>query len=214
VSDASQVASLRQSILQRADALSQEHVNQGKMTRNRIMDDAREKVKLMEQKELLAAQENAERRYQRRVQASEIKLQKELDRNRWGLVQAVLDSVQQKVVAMADDHAAYERVFMALLKNGVEALGEARQVAQLNNRDRGVFADKWNKISARFDVELELSDEFCDCSGGLRLYSSDGNKLVDNTFEGLIERRQEALVRVIFERLFSKVPSMGVTTHG
>jgi hypothetical protein len=53
-SESEQVRALQQSILERARELSAGHVAQGEMTRNKILEDAHEKVKLMEQKELLA----------------------------------------------------------------------------------------------------------------------------------------------------------------
>ncbi len=210
----SQVASLKQAIVDRARELSAEHVRQGQMTRNRIMDDARDKVKLMEQKELLAAKENAERMYHRRVQASEIKLQAEMDRNRWGLVQSVMDEVQRRVAELVADRDAYDPVFRQLLLQGIQLLGIEHQVAKVNHDDRQYYQKNWDKLVGDTGVNVELSDELCPCVGGVRLYSIDGEMLVDNTFDGIIERRHDALMRLVFERLFSKVPSMGVSTHG
>ena len=209
-----QVRALQEAIIQRAHELNSEHINQGQMTRARIMEDARARVKLMEQKELLAAKENAEREYQRRLQASEIKLQASLDRHRWGLVQTVMDKVQQQISQISQDKARYEPVFNSLLENGAKALGESEQIAMLNHRDRKNFAAVWEKMTAPLGVNITLSDELCDCSGGLRLVSSDGKMMVDNTFEGIISRHQDDLLQTIFERLFSRVPSMGVSSHG
>ncbi len=210
----SQVASLKQAIVDRARELSAEHVRQGQMTRNRIMDDARDKLKLMEQKELLAAKENAERVYQRRVQASEIKLQAEMDRNRWGLVQSVMDEVQRRVAELVADRDAYDPVFRQLLLQGIQLLGIEHQVAKVNHDDRQYYQQNWDELVGDTGFNVELSDELGPCVGGVRLYSIDGEMLVDNTFDGIIERRHDGLMRLVFERLFSKVPSMGVSTHG
>jgi vacuolar-type H+-ATPase subunit E/Vma4 len=178
------------------------------------MEDARDKVKLMEQKELLAAKENAEREYQRRVQASEIQLQAELDRNRWGLVQSVMDKVHHQIKSLAADRSAYDPVFKQLLLLGVEELGQAQQMAILSHRDKQNYAAHWDEITEGLSAKVEISDELCDCSGGLRLMSMDGEMMVDNTFEGITSRYQDDLLRTIFERLFSRVPSMGVSSHG
>jgi V/A-type H+-transporting ATPase subunit E len=62
--ESDQVKSLQQAILERARELADEHVSQGEMTRAKIIEDAREKIKLMEQKELLAARLLSEREYQ------------------------------------------------------------------------------------------------------------------------------------------------------
>lgn len=209
-----QVRALQDAIIQRAHELNAEHVNQGQMTRARIMEDARAKVKLMEQKELLAAKENAEREYQRRVQASEIQLQASLDRHRWGLVQSVMDKVSQQITQISEDSSAYDSVFNQLLEKGAKALGEDLQIAMLNHRDRKKYQPSWDKMISHLGVKIEISDELCECSGGLRLISADGSMMVDNTFEGIVSRQQDELLQTIFERLFSRVPSMGVSSHG
>lgn len=209
-----QVRALQDAIIKRAYELNEEHVNQGQMTRTRIMEDARARVKLMEQKELLAAKENAEREYQRRVQASEIQLQASLDRHRWGLVQSVMDKVNHQVSAIAHDKTQYDKIFNQLLIDGAKMLGQPQQVAMLNHQDRKSYAAAWPKMTQGLGVEVELSEELCDCSGGLRLQSADGSMMVDNTFEGITARHEDELLRTIFERLFSRVPSMGVSSHG
>lgn len=209
-----QVRALQDAIIKRAHELTEEHINQGQMTRNRIMEDARAKVKLMEQKELLAAKDNAERSYQRRVQASEIKLQAELDRNRWGLVQSVMHNVNKQVAEITRDSDAYDPVFMHLLEKGVEAMGQSKLIAMVNHNDGQKYAPHWAKMTSHIDVSIELSGQYCDCSGGVKLLSVGADMMVDNTFEGIIARRQDELMQIIFERLFARVPSMGVTTHG
>ena len=104
--ESEQVRALQQAILERAKELAAEHVSQGEMTRGKIIEDAREKVKLMEQKELLAARLQADREYQRQVQANELRIQAELDRNRWGLVQSVMDKISRQLVELHQDDAA------------------------------------------------------------------------------------------------------------
>ncbi len=95
--DDNQVEALKEAILKRAQQLAAEHEREGEMTRDKIIKDTREKIKLMEEKELLAAKVQADREYQRKVQASELHMQAEQDRNRWGLVQSVLDAVEQQI---------------------------------------------------------------------------------------------------------------------
>jgi V/A-type H+/Na+-transporting ATPase subunit E len=209
-----QVKALQDAIIKRARVLTEEHVSQGQMTRARMMEDARAKVKLMEQKELLAANENAEREYQRRVQANEIKLQASLDRHRWGLVQSVMDKVHQQVADIAQDRKAYDPIFTQLLAKAAEELAEPGMVAKLNHRDRQNYAASWKQMTEKLGVKVQLSEELCECSGGLRLMTEDGSMMIDNTFEGIITRREDELLRTIFERLFSKVLSIEATTHG
>lgn len=210
--EADQVRALQQAILDRAHELSDEHVAQGELTRAKIIADAREKIKLMEQKELLAAKLLSDREYQRQVQASELRVQAELDRNRWGLVQAVLDKLVKRLQGLRDDADAYEEVLVELLRQGVETIGESKLVASLSNDDRVRFHDKWEALVKKAcgnKVRVSLSPEICACSGGVRLVTEAGDIKIDNTFEGIIARRRDALQRLIFERLFSSLSTKG-----
>ena len=209
-----QITALQNAIIQRAHELAEEHVNQGKMTRNRILQDIRDKVQLMEKKELLSAKENAEREYQRLVQASELHLQSELDRNRWGMVQSVMDSVVRRVAEFAEHSADYREVLVKLIVNGAREMNQSSLVAQLNYRDQQIYVDSWDDLIAPLDLDIRLSDEDCNCSGGVRLMSVDGSMMVDNTFEGIFSRYNEKLMRIIFERLFSQVHGIGGASHG
>jgi V/A-type H+-transporting ATPase subunit E len=215
--ESDQVEALQKAILERARELADEHVKQGELTRTKILADMREKIKLREEKELLAAQVEAEREYDRLVQASELRIQAELDRNRWGLVQAVMDKVTRRLGALRGNGERYEAVFSSLLKQGVEAIGEAAVVASINNDDLSRFHERWNEIvvaACGKGIEVKLAPEACACSGGVRLVSAQGDVRFDNTFEGIIARREEALQRIIFERLFSTVNTRGTVFDG
>ncbi len=215
--ESDQVRALQQAILERARELADGHISQGEMTRGKIVEDAREKVKLMEQKELLSARLHSEREYQRQVQASELRIQAELDRNRWGLVQSVMDKVTRQLVELRKDDAAYRPVFERLLKHGVASLGSEQLVATLGNEDLARFHDDWDSLvrgCCGDRVAVRLSPEACVCSGGLRLVSKQGDVMLDNTFEGIISRRQDALQQLIFERLFSTVATKGSVFDG
>ena len=212
VTEADQVRALQRAILQRARELSAEHVSHGELTRAKIIADARDKIKLMEEKELLAARVHADREYQREVQASELRIQAELDRNRWGLVQALMERLSKQLIALRDDEAEYERIFKSLLCRGAEAIGQAKLIASINNDDRRRFQDQWAAIVAdgcAAGIEVKLSPESIDCGGGVRLINAQGDIMIDNTFEGIIQRRRADLQRLIFERLFT-----GATTRG
>jgi len=113
--ESDQVKALQQAILERASDLSAEHVSKARMSRDKILDDARKKIKTLEQNELVAAKINADREYQRLVQASELSNQAELDRNRWGLVESVMHSIRSKLSDLCNDDKNYRRLLAALL---------------------------------------------------------------------------------------------------
>lgn len=210
--EGNQVAALRNAILERAQQLSEEHIHQGKMSREKILSNKREKIKLMEQKELLSARVNADRKYQRKVQASELHMQAEQDRNRWGLVQSVLDEVTQQINAIHMDNERYEKMFRALLKQSVAKMGDVPLVAYISSLDITRYADHWDKLVAECcgkKANIKLAKETCECSGGFKLMTQSGDVMLDNTFEGLFQRKDSELQRLIFERLFASVNGGG-----
>lgn len=212
VDDSAQVRALQQAILERAGQLADEHVEQGEMTRKKILSDAREKIKLMEQKELLSARVNAEREYHRRVQADELRMHSELDRNRWGLVQSVMDNVKQQLHEFHKNPSRYQTIFKKLLSQSVSAMPEEDVVAHVNSDDLTSFTEHWDKLVVECcgaGTKISLSNIACDCSGGVKLVSSSGEVMVDNTFEGIMSRHDIKLQQLIFERLFSTVSAIG-----
>ena len=216
-SETQQVKALQQAILERARALSAERVAQGEMKRASIIGDAGEKIKLMEQKALEAARVHSEREYHRLVQASELRIQAELDRNRWGLVQAVMDKLSKQLCELRADEPRYLDFFTRLLRQGVETIGQGKLVASISNDDLARYHDNWDDIvkkSCGSKVSVRLAPDACRCSGGVRLVSEQGDVMLDNTFEGIIGRREGDLQRLIFERMFSTMATNGGVFDG
>lgn len=210
-----QVSALKEAMLRRARRLADEHIAQGNMSRQKIMQDAREKIQLMEQKELLLAKAQSEREYLRKIQASEIQLQAELDRNRWGMVQVIVDKVRQQLQAQQKDSENYRSLFLTLLGNAAALIEDEQLIAHINAEDRERFIDDWPALTAKAsDKNITLAPAPLQCSGGVKLVSTDGNVRVDNTFEGLMLRKQSELEQEIFERLFATVSGAGGLTHG
>jgi vacuolar-type H+-ATPase subunit E/Vma4 len=115
------------------------------------------------------------------------------------------------------DNKAYRPVFEHLLRQGVELIGRPRLVASLGNEDLSRFHDDWQSMVRACcgdEVEVRLSPEACQCSGGLRLMSEEGDVMIDNTFEGIISRRENELQQLIFERLFSSLETQGSVFDG
>ena len=215
--ESDQVKALQRAILERANDLSAEHVSQARMSRDKILDDARKKIKMMEQNELLAAKINADREYQRLVQASELGNQAELDRNRWGLVESVMHSIRRKLTDLCADEQNYQRLFTTLLKQGVDLIGQTELVATLNNEDLSRYRDNWKAMvrdSCGASVTIRLAPKSSNCSGGLKLLSRQGDVMIDNTFEGILERREDEIHRLIFERMFASLPPRSTLFDG
>ncbi len=117
-----QVAALEKAILERAQSLADEHHKQAGRARERIMVDSAERLRLLEEKEILVAKARADREYRRKVQASEIRMQAELDRLRWGLVRSVQDNIHHRLVELRADQTRYLPMFKRLIAEAAASI--------------------------------------------------------------------------------------------
>jgi len=215
MSSQNNIEALKHAMLERAQKLQDEHVAQGNASRQKIMQDVREKIHLMEEKELLAAKANAEKHFLRSVQSSEIKLQAELDKNRWGLVNTILNHLREQLQQLSQDEQHYKKVFFSLLEKAAEKMPADVLQVLVNETDYHRFSQTWTQSSRRIsDKKLQLSEQTIACSGGFKLMTADGSILLDNSFEGMLERKQTTLQKLIFERLFATVDGKGALLNG
>ncbi len=211
-----QVASLEQAIFERAKILADEHLRQAQRARERILTDSADRLRLMEEKEMLLAKNRAEREYRRLVQSSEIRMQADMDRLRWGLVQSVMQGVNSRLKTLQADDESGLALLKSLLVEAAQAIERDELIARLSDFDQRRVGDRWAK-EFRVAVPgktIELSSEACACSGGVLVESVDGRISVDNTFEGRVARLEADLERVILERLFATAGQMGTLFHG
>jgi V/A-type H+-transporting ATPase subunit E len=211
-----QVRNLEQALLARARDLVREHLEKAASERERILAEVAQRLRLREEREILAAKADAERAFRRRVQAAEIRMQGELDRLRWTLVQTVLGAVRAELVRVADDERAYLPVLAGYLRAAAEHLDGDALVADLNTRDRERFAARWAAFAAEAvpAKRVSLSANAIGASGGLIVRTPENQVRVDNTFEGRIDRLEETVHAAILERLFAAVPHMETVFHG
>lgn len=201
------VAELEQAILDQAQRLAEEFRQRAERTRDTILREASEKLRLREEREVLVAKAQAERAYRQQVQASELRLRSELDRTRWNLVAGVMERLGEEAAALAADEGRYLPLLAAFLRQGAELLPGEALVAELNARDRRRLAEEWPRFVAGAVAGLarakriELAPEPIETAGGVRLATPDGRIRIDHTFEGRRERLARQLHQAIGERL-------------
>jgi len=199
------IEELEAALLARARALADEHLANARRTRDQILADGAERLRLREEREILAAKAAAERLYRQRVQAAEIKLAEELDRLRWSLVLEALEKMRSRLAALPADEKRYDTLLERYVAQAAEAIERDELVAELNDRDAARLAGRWEAWCRDAGVakRLRLAPQPIACAGGARVSSADGAIRIDNTFEGRLERMQEALQRTVMERLYA-----------
>lgn len=216
MSSESQVKELEAALLARARALGHEHLKKAAEERERILAECGKRLRLREEKEVLAAKSDADRLYRQRVQAAEIRLQGELDRLRWTLVQAVMDQVTAHLAALVKDEKAYLPALAGYLSGACRSMGECELVAELAPLDHQRLAPRWESFvnDAVPGRRIALWPTPCHATGGVIVRDKDNRIRIDDTFEGRRERLEEALHYAVLEHLFATVPDMETLFRG
>lgn len=211
-----QVSQLEQALQQQAESLAREQLQNAEATRARILAESAEKLKLAEEREVLAAKVEAERLVRRQTQAAETRLAAELDRLRWALTQATLAEVKTAFRKRVQDEARYRQTLEAWLGAAAQALPPGDLVAEVRAEDAQRLAPIWAELAARAAPgrSVSLVPHGQPSEGGLRVRLADDRARVDQTFEARQARLADELARVAMERLFASAPDLGTLIHG
>lgn len=198
-----QVQELEQAILARAERLATEYRERAQRSRDTILRDAAERLRLREQREESIAKSLGERTFRQQVQASELKMQSHLDRVRWNLVMDVERRLRKRMRTYMADEAAYTSTLKTDVAQAASEIEADELVAELNAHDRQRLAPVWETIVAQAAAgkTIRLAESPLECLGGVRLSSSDNRIRVDHTFEGRLARLRSTVQQVILERL-------------
>jgi V/A-type H+-transporting ATPase subunit E len=201
----SQIGELESALLARARDLAEEHLAQATSACARIAAETNERLRLREEREILAAKAAAERAFRQRQQAAEIKQQEETDRLRWNLVLGMMDRLASELEQLSRDEKAYLPLLRRLLAQAAGAIEDRELVAELNARDRARLAADWEAFcrDAGAGKRITLAPETMESIGGVRVRNVADTVRVDNSFEGRLDRLQGALHQVAMERLFA-----------
>lgn len=211
-----QVTQLEQALLQQAESLAREQLQNAEVARARILAESAEKLKLAEQREILAAKVEAERLVRRQTQAAETRLAAELDRLRWALTEATLAGVKTAFRERVQDAPRYLQTLEAWLAAAARALPPGDLVAEVRPEDERRLAPGWAELAARAAPgrTVTLASHGHASEGGIRVRLADDRARVDQTFEARQARLADELARVAMERLFASAPDLGTLIHG
>jgi V/A-type H+-transporting ATPase subunit E len=212
-----QVTELESAILQRASRLAVEFRQRAERSRDNILREASDRLRLREEREVLLAKALAERAYRRQVQANELKLRAQMDQVRWNLARSVQERLLERSKDFAKDPERYLPVLARLLAAALrEFPADVPVVAQLNVGDRHRLAPTWTEFvqDAVPGRTVPLSDETLHSTGGVVVRTPDNRIRVDNTFEGRLERLETRIYQTIVERLFPGQADMQSLTIG
>lgn len=211
-----QVLQLEQALIRQAESLAREQRERAESGKTRILNEASDKIRLAEEREVLAAKAEAERIVRRHTQAAETRLAAELDRLRWALTEASLAGVKLAFQELVDDDERYLAVLEQWLAAAVQSLPEGDLVVEVRAADQPRVAPVWKDMAARAAPgrKVELATHGLISEGGLRVRLADSRAQLDQTFEARQSRLADELARVAMERLFASAPDLGTLVHG
>jgi V/A-type H+-transporting ATPase subunit E len=197
-----QVQELERAILARAERLASEFRERAQRSRDGILREAAERLRLREQREEAIAKSLGERTFRQQVQASELKMQSQVDRVRWNLVKDVESRLAEGVEALKGNEAAYLALLQGLLAAAATQI-PGDLVVTANGQDRRRLEAVWDSVCAAAAPgrSLTLAQESIAGLGGVLVSNADNTIRVDNTFEGRLERLRPRIQQVILERL-------------
>ncbi|HSO83711.1 V-type ATP synthase subunit E [Thiocapsa sp.] len=198
-----QVQELEQAILARAERLAGEYRERANRSRDNILREAAERLRMRESREESIAKTLAERTFRQHVQASELKMQTHLDQMRWNLVQDVERALAGRMKAFGEDLQRYDAWLDSLILRAANLIEEKSLVVLANARDLRRLDERWDVIQETLPGHktVTLSKEPIETLGGVLVASRDRRIRVDNTYEGRLERLRPAVQQVILERL-------------
>lgn len=211
-----QVTQLEQALIRQAESLAREQRERAESGKSRILNEAMDRVRLAEEREVMAAKAEAERTVRRQTQAAETRLAAELDRLRWALTEATLSGVQMAFQELVDDDERYLEVLEQWLAAAAHALPPGDLIAEVRPVDQPRLALAWDDIKARAAPgrEIELATHGMISEGGIRVRLADDRARYDQTFEARQSRLADELARRVMERLFASAPDLGTLIHG
>lgn len=199
-----QVEELERALLARAERLANAYREMTQRSRDNTLREAAERLRLREQREETIARALGERAFRQQVQASELKMQSQLDRLRWNLVQDVERRLEDRMRAFIQDNpTAYTAWLERLISTAAQVIEASRLRVFVNPHDHQRLFAHWDSCCEQLPPgrAATLSDTAITTLGGVLVESEDGRIRVDNTFEGRQERLRSRIQQVILERL-------------
>lgn len=200
-----QVEELERAILARAEQLASEYHERAARTRDSILRESAERLRLREAREESIAKALGERTFRQRVQASELKMQTQLDRVRWNLVQGVERRLAERMRAFMSDQETYVAWLERLILNAAKLIESEEVLVNASVHDQHELYTRWDLITREAPegkrITLAGKDEAIETLGGVLVTSADGRIRVDHTFEGRVERLRPRIQQIILERL-------------
>lgn len=201
-----QLEQLENAILHHAQTLAQNQAQATQQQCDKIRAESANRLQLWEQRETAKAKEMAEHVYRRQVQASELKMQAELDQLRWDLVQSVITQLKAYFTQLCEQRPRYVTLLKQYLTYAIHLLENETLVVEVQPRDYEWLKPQWEALAQEIvpvSQSCTLIESTHHFTGGLLVRDALDRVRVDVTFEGLMNRLEDELYQAIVSQLFA-----------
>ena len=169
----------------RSKEIEEEYKKKAEDTYAHILDDAKKKVEDFEKRE--KAQ-------------SEAKSSRMLLDAKNGILTSAANELKERICSLNSDRR-YDKLLEKLMKEAIETLEEKEVVIRFRKEDKEKVLELAKEFEKALDVNITLSDEYAEISGGVIVSSKDGRVEVENTLENKFEEMKDDFLRVLFSKL-------------
>lgn len=117
------------------------------------------------------------------------------------ILRDALDTLRMKIEKISYSNS-YESFLKRAVVEAIEAFEMKEVIIKVRKGDQKLIKKMLSSIKALFkDVEISLSDEDADLTGGVIIESKDGRSIMENTLESKFEEIKEEFSVELFSRL-------------
>jgi len=205
-----QASDFQTALLQQAEQLAREQLDQARSARARLEAQVSEKLTLEAARETLAVKAEAEQQVKRQIQAAQTRLAADLDRLRWALTETTLAQMRRAFQTLTEDEGRYLPLLESWLAAAARDLPPGDVVVSIRAQDLARLEPVWDDLVARAAPGRRVARAVMssDSLGGLRVMLADGRARCDQTFEAREARQAPDLARVAMAQLFAGAPGL------
>lgn len=189
-----------------AMGLAEQHLQAGHAAVEQIRQQAEARLAQRRQGEELRFQQEAAQLCRQLLQGAKLRVDADLDRLRWALVQEVLSGVRTRLAHVPSEPVRYRAALLRLIAEAAQAIPAGKLVVEMPARDAEWLRADWQQLAHEAAPGRELVLRVLDgpCLGGVRVCDEANQRRIDHTFEARLVRMESELLSAIMQTLFAE----------
>lgn len=197
---------LKQEILEEAESVIKEILEKADKEVERILTEAKRNAELIKQQRKDEILKELKEKERSALSMAKIDGRKLLLTTQEEIFEKVSDEVKNKLSKVRRDKR-YLQLLIKYIKEGIRELGTNKVILGLNNKDKQFIKKYMDQITKEIEresgnVELIIGKDDFDIMGGVILYTVDGSKIFNNSFEArlniVMDRYRNEIMNILF----------------